>query len=160
MSDSRKKIIVILHDLRSAQNVGAIFRSADGAGVSKIYLTGYTPDPVDQFGRANGKIAKTALGAEQTIPWEHRRSFPLLARKLKKEGVSIIAIEQSPSSTPYLQWKPYFPVALVFGNEVEGLSPSTLRACDEIVEIPMRGTKESLNVSVAAGVLFFKAAEF
>lgn len=153
------KFSIILHDIRSAQNVGAIFRTADAVGVQKIYLTGYTPAPLDRFKRVDSKIAKTALGAEKTIPWESYKSVGALIKRLKKSGVHIVAGEQSPSAVSSTKWKPQFPLAIILGNEVLGVSSAILRACDEIVEIPMRGEKESLNVSVSAGIILFKALE-
>lgn len=150
---------IILHNIRSAQNVGAIFRTADAVGVKKIYLTGYTPAPLDRFGRADSKIAKTALGAEKTISWESCKSVGALIKRLKKSSVCIVAGEQSPRAVSCTAWKPKFPLAVILGNEVLGVSSAILRVCDEIVEIPMRGEKESLNVSVAAGIILFKASE-
>ncbi len=152
-------ISIILHNIRSAQNVGAIFRTADAAGVGKIYLTGYTPTPLDRFGRTDGKIAKTALGAELSVAWESCKNISALIKKLKKSKVDIVAAEQSPRAISYAKWRPKFPIAVIFGNEVLGVSPLLLKQCDEVVEIPMRGEKESLNVSVAAGIILFKAAE-
>ncbi len=154
----KKKIseyVVIVHDVRSAHNVGSIFRTADAVGVSKIYLTGYTPAPLDRFNRPVKEIAKTALGAEQSIPWEHERTFKAVAQKLKTEGYVIAAIEQSKKSIPYFSYKPPHHVALVLGNEVTGLEKAVLQKCDDVVEIPMHGNKESLNVSVAFGVVAF-----
>lgn len=154
------QVAVILHNIRSSQNVGALFRTADAAGVGKLYLTGYTPTPLDRFKRPNSKIAKTALGAEQTIPWEVHTSATALVRALKGRGVSVVACEQSSNSISYTKWKPEFPVAIIFGNEVLGVSKPLLSLCDEVVEIPMCGMKESLNVSVAAGIFLFKVTEF
>ena len=154
------KLVLILHNIRSAQNVGSIFRTADAAGVEQIYLTGYTPSPLDRFGRGNDKIAKTALGAEKTVSWETQKSASALIKKLQKKGFSITAIELSPRAVAYTKWRPNFPLALVLGNEVKGISVPLLKLCDGVVEIPMRGTKESLNVSVAAGIILFKTAEY
>lgn len=150
---------IILHNIRSAQNVGAIFRTADAMGIGKIYLTGYTPAPLDRFGRTDSKIAKTALGAEKTVSWESCKSVGALIKRLKKDGVHVVAGEQSPRAVSCTAWKPKFPLAIILGNEVLGVSSAILRVCDEIVEIPMRGEKESLNVSVAAGIILFKASE-
>ncbi|TAJ15186.1 TrmH family RNA methyltransferase [Patescibacteria group bacterium] len=150
---------LILHNIRSTQNVGAIFRTGDGAGVDMVFLSGYTPTPLDKFNRSNTKIAKTALGAEKSVSWEHHKSPTTLIRKLKKEGVRIIGVEQSARSVSYTAWKPHAPIAVIFGNEVLGVSKQLLALCDEVVEIPMHGGKESLNVSVAAGIILFKAAE-
>ena len=152
-------ISLILLDIRSAENVGAIFRTADGAGAGKIYLAGYTPAPVDRFGRPDPKIAKTALGAEKTIPWERAEHVSALIRTLKEADTRIVAVEQSPDAVPYTEWKPQFPLALILGNEVEGVPKEVLGMCDEAVEIPMRGEKESLNVSVATGIILYKASE-
>jgi len=159
MNQGTPRISVILHDIRSAENVGAIFRTSDAAGVQKLYLTGYTPAPLDRFGRPNSKVAKAALGAELSVSWEACKSPNALIKRLKKQHVKVVAAEQSPRATPYAKWKSAFPVAILFGNEVSGVSPALLKQCDEVVEIPMHGKKESLNVSVAAGVILFKAAE-
>lgn len=159
MNLNSAQFFIILHNIRSAQNVGAIFRTADAVGVEKIYLTGYTPAPLDRFGRVDSKIAKTALGAEKSVPWESCKSVGALIKRLKKNSVCIVAGEQSSNAVSCTKWKPKFPLAIILGNEVLGVSPAILRVCDEVVEIPMRGEKESLNVSVAAGILLFKASE-
>ncbi len=152
----KKKIFLILHNVRSLHNVGAIFRTADGAGVSKIYLTGYTPTPVDIFGKTRKEIKKTALGAEKTVAWEKYKDIGKLISKLKKEKIKIIALEQSPEAINYKKLKPKYPIALILGNEVRGISKQILNKCNSVIEIPMRGKKESLNVSVAAGVALFE----
>ena len=149
------QVFVILNDIRSMHNVGAIFRTADGAGVSKIYLTGYTPAPIDRFGRAVAEIAKVALGAEMSVPWEQREITELITA-LKAEGMQIIAAEQDLRSVPYMELKPTGPVALILGSEVGGVPADVLKLCDAVIEIPMRGTKESLNVSVAAVVALYQ----
>lgn len=158
----KKEIYLILHNIRSLHNIGSIFRTADAAGVKKIYLTGYTPAPVDRFGKIRPEIAKTALGAEYTVEWEKYKDITRLISKLTEnssplngELFSVVAVEQSPKSVNYKNFKPRFPLALIFGNEVRGLSPQILKKCDKIIEIPMRGKKESLNVSVAAGIILF-----
>lgn len=156
---------LILDNIRSAHNVGAIFRTADGAGVAKIFLVGTTPCPIDRFGRVRKEIAKTALGAERTMVWEWRPSssagkggFSALVRKLKKTGFKIIGVEQNKKAVDYKKviLPPKTKVAFVFGGEVSGILPAHLKLCDIIAEIPMRGKKESLNVSVAAGVALFR----
>lgn len=149
--------LVILHDVRSSENVGSIFRTADAAGVSKIYLTGYTPAPVDRFKRKNAKLAKAALGAEEFVPWEARADIFGLIDDLKRTGVRVAAVEQSPRSLAYTKFSLIGPTAFIFGNEVSGLSKEILEAADTVLEIPMHGKKESLNVSVAAGVVLFRA---
>ncbi|MBI2676607.1 MAG: RNA methyltransferase [Candidatus Yanofskybacteria bacterium] len=166
----KAKIFLVLHNIRSAYNVGSIFRTADGAGVDKIFLCGYTPIPTTMGIIAKGammpivrKIAKTALGAEKTVSWEHWSQTWRLLEKLKKDGVEIIALEQADNAVDYRKFKPKFlPVgrqvrlALIVGNEVNGLSKKILEYCDKIIEIPMRGKKESLNVSVAVGVALYE----
>ena len=147
---------IILHNIRSAYNVGSIFRTADAIGISKIFLTGYTPTPIDKFGRARADIAKTALGAEEEIKWEYKKHPKTVIQKLKEEGFSIIAIEQSEDAVDYKKVKVNGDVSFIVGNEVRGISSSILKDCDMIAEIPMKGFKESLNVSVATGIAIFR----
>jgi len=125
--------------------VGSIFRTADAAGVSKIFLTGYTPEPAP----------KTALGAEKYVSWGKIRYIVSLLKRLKKEQIKIIALEQAKGAVDYHRFKSKYPLALILGNEVRGISKSLLKKCDKIIQIPMRGKKESLNVSVAAGIALF-----
>ena len=148
--------ILILHDIRSAQNVGSLFRTADAVGVSKIYLSSVTPSPVDRFGRARSDDAKTALGAEKTVQWEVYIDATFLIKEYKKEGYEIVAIEQSLKSVDYKTIKSKKKMVVVLGNEVGGLSEDLLEQVDIIAEIPMAGNKESLNVSVAGGVALFR----
>ena len=147
---------LILPDIRSAQNVGALFRTADAAGITEIYLTGITPTPLDRFGRPNALVTKTSLGAELTVPWSYSKTLTPLLRKLKQKEFTIIAIEQSPASIDYKKVKISGPVAFVLGNEVEGISKKILEKIDIVAEIPMKGGKESLNVSVAGGIAIFR----
>lgn len=149
------EVAVLLHNVRSAHNVGSIFRTADAAGVSKIYLTGLTPAPVDRFGRVKKEIAKTALGAEKYVPWEKAARPQTIIRRLKKEGWTIIGVEQDASARDYRSFKTRKDSLFIFGNEVRGLPESVRSHCDVLIEIPMRGKKESLNVSVAAGIILF-----
>jgi 23S rRNA (guanosine2251-2'-O)-methyltransferase len=151
-----KQTYLILHDIRSAYNVGAIFRTADACGISEIYLTGYTPAPVDEFGRANSGIAKAALGAEKNILWQKAKMISVVLNKLKKEDVQIVAIEQDQKAVDYKKVKLKYPCAFILGEEVNGLTKQILNKCDLIAEIPMSGQKESLNVSVAAGVVLYR----
>lgn len=151
-----KKTILILENIRSAQNVGAIFRTADAAGVSKIYLIGVTPSPIDRFGRKRTDVSKSALGAEETIAWESKKLTCPLIRKLKREGYQIIALEQDLKSVDYKKVKAKNKFALIVGAEVLGIDKKTLRDSDVIAEIPMKGKKESLNVSVSLGVALFQ----
>jgi tRNA G18 (ribose-2'-O)-methylase SpoU len=151
------RIAVLLHNVRSTHNVGAIFRTADGAGAEKMFLTGYTPRPLDRFGREDKKLVKTALGAERMLPWEHQTSPIAALKKLKREGWWVVGVEQDERAKDYHSFKLAKPTVFVFGNEVRGLSSELRRACDQLVEIPMRGGKESLNVAVAAGIILFSA---
>lgn len=181
-----RDIAVLLHNIRSAHNVGSIFRTADAAGVSVVYLSGITPAPRDRFGRIQKGIAKTALGAEKNIKWEHVSSPVRLIAKLKKEGWTIIGVEQDKRSMDYRKFsaeggspaksghgasggKISKRTLFIFGNEVRGLAATLRSKCDLLVEIPMHGAmvrqahhprrtrrgKESLNVSVAAGIILF-----
>jgi 23S rRNA (guanosine2251-2'-O)-methyltransferase len=156
----KKKLFLVLHDIRSAYNVGAIFRSADGAGVNKIYLSGYTPSPPDKNKnhktQADKMIEKTALGAERNVSWEKCENPYELLKKFKKEKVNIVALEKTDASLEIKKFKANFPLALILGSEVEGVSEEILKKCDAIVSIPMRGSKESLNVSVAAGIAMYE----
>ena len=154
-----KKNVVIIHNVRSAYNVGSMFRTAETAGVSKIFLSGYTPTPIDQFGRKRKDIAKTALGAEKTIPWEHYAVIGQLINSLKKENFFVIALEQSPKAIDYKEVKSKQKTALIVGNEIRGLSKAILNKCDIVTQIPMKGKKESLNVSVALGIALFRILE-
>ena len=147
---------LLLHDIRSVHNVGAIFRSAEAAGVERVYLSGYTPGPRDRFGRARKDFAKTSLGAEHTLAWSHVRDAGQLVSELKKNGVRIIALEQSPHSVDYKRVEVESKCLIMLGNEVVGLPKKLLDAADVIAEIPLYGKKESLNVSVAAAVFLFR----
>ncbi|MEI6022331.1 MAG: TrmH family RNA methyltransferase [bacterium] len=150
-----KKILILL-DIRSSHNVGSLFRTADAIGVQKIYLIGTTPDPIDRFGRPNPDIAKTALGAEQTIPYEYYKTFVEVFALLQKEHVAIVGLEQYKDSVDYKQYVVQNDTALIVGNEVDGILESVLEKIDATIEIPMRGEKESLNVSVAGGIALFR----
>ncbi|MEX0652201.1 MAG: TrmH family RNA methyltransferase [Candidatus Paceibacterota bacterium] len=149
-----KETHIILHNIRSALNVGSIFRSADGAGVSKIHLTGYSPTPIDRFGRNEATIAKTALGAEHSVSWEQGEIQTVL-RTLKDSGYLIVGVEQTADAKNYKEFIARGKTVFIFGNEVGGLEDEVLRVCDETIEIPMRGEKESLNVAVVAGIILF-----
>ena len=149
-----KDFFVIAHNIRSLYNVGSIFRTADAFGVSKVYLTGYTGTPKN-LNHAK-KISKSALGAEKWVDWEYCRFAAKLIKDLKKQKVKIIALENNVKSTDIGKYKPKFPLALVLGEEVGGVPKPILKLCDMVVEIPMVGKKESLNVSVAFGVAAYK----
>lgn len=165
------KTAILLHNIRSAHNVGSIFRTADAVGVHKVYLSGYTPRPLDRFGRAQKEIAKTALGAERFLAWEYVRKPGSVVHRLGKDGWEIVGVEQDDRARDYRGFQCRQPTLFIFGNEVRGLSSAMRNACDTLIEIPMRGAivrqahhprhagygKESLNVSVAAGVVLFSA---
>ncbi len=149
-------IAVMLHNVRSAHNVGSIFRTADAAGVRHIYLCGYTPTPLDRFGRVQKEIAKTALGAERSLAWEYMKSPASVIAKLKKAGWKIVGIEQDAHAIDYRSFKAESPTLVILGNEVRGISKGLRDRCDVLLEIPMHGVKESLNISVAAGIALFQ----
>lgn len=144
------KRVVVLENIRSLHNVGAVFRTADGAGWDKVYLCGITGTPPDD------RMAKVSLEAEDFVEWEYVKSCEELCRKLKKDGYSICALELTTKSEDLLTASPDSSMALVLGNEVDGVTPEVLRLCDRFFEIPMRGQKTSLNVSVAAGVAMYQ----
>lgn len=146
------EVFALLHNIRSVQNVASIFRTADCLGVSEVLLVGYTPPPLDRFGRPRKDFAKVSLGAERAVVWRQFKNFSRARAFLKKRRAYVVAVEQSPQSVDYRKVKPRYPLALVFGGEVEGLPPKALSDCDIIAEIPMRGVKESLNVSAAAAI--------
>jgi 23S rRNA (guanosine2251-2'-O)-methyltransferase len=152
-------IYLLLHDIRSTHNVGAILRTADATGVKKVYFSGYTPAPIDRFGRARQDISKAALGAEKTVAWEAVADPIKLIKNLKKEKFQIVAVEQDKKAIDFRKLKPSKDVLIIMGNEVDGVDRETLDICEVIVELPMLGQKESLNVSVAAGIVLYSLVE-
>lgn len=144
---------VICENIRSLYNVGSIFRTSDALGVKKIFLCGITGTPL-QSG-----VLKVSLGAENSVPWEHNWHAWRAVEKLKKQGVQIVALELGNGSINIGKFKPKFPCALIIGNEVDGVSKSLLKRADVIVKIPMKGIKESMNVSVAFGIATYKILE-
>ncbi len=160
--DVKKEIYVLLPDIRSVHNVASIFRTSDGAGVKKIFLSGYSPAPVDRFGRDRNDFSKVSLGAEKSVVWEVVEDIPAFIKKSKKEGMRVVAIEQDSRSISLqdfkekvMEDKEFSKILFIFGNEVGGIEKGILELADEIVEIPMNGEKESLNVSVTAGIVLF-----
>lgn len=145
----KEKLVLVLPDIRSAHNVGAMFRTADGVGVDKIYLCGYTARP------PHTQLDKVSLGAEKWVPWEYSKQAWRLLGELRKRGYNIVALEQTKTSANIYKWKPKFPLALVVGNEKTGVTKSLLKYCDSSVELPMHGRKTSLNVSIAAGIALY-----
>ncbi|MCK4800330.1 TrmH family RNA methyltransferase [Candidatus Parcubacteria bacterium] len=148
-----KDFVVICDSIRSLHNVGSVFRTGDGVGVDKIYLCGITGVPDTQ--KHERQISKVALGAQNYIEWEYVKQSWRLVEKLKKEGYQIVSLEQTPKSIDYKKFKPKFPLALIIGNEGKGVKKSLLERSDKIIDIPMRGKKESLNVSVAFGIVAY-----
>ncbi len=152
------ELVVVLHNIRSLYNVGSIFRTSDAAGVSRLFLCGITPTPLDCFGKIRPELSKVALGAERNVAWEHVISTARCIKKLKAEGYVVYALEQSKKSVPYGSVRVRRgekKIALILGDEVRGIPPSILKLSDTILEIPMHGKKESLNVSVAFGIAIF-----
>lgn len=148
------ELVVIAHNIRSLHNVGSIFRSAEAAGVTKVFLTGYTGTP------PRNEISKVALGSELRIPWEHSKNIGSVIKQLKKDNYYIVALEQDPSSVDYrkVNVKSKNKVALIVGNEVLGISKPLRAKADIIAEIPMLGGRKSLNVSVAFGIAIYALA--
>ena len=142
----KNQFFVVVDNVRSIENVGSVFRTSDAFGVDAIYICGISPTP------KNEKLAKTSLGSEKTVAWEYHAQTWRLLRKLKSQGVFVVALEQASDSVSLEKCKPKFPLAVVIGHEVKGVSPSALKLSDSIIEIPMLGKKESLNVAVAFGV--------
>lgn len=163
-----RNIILIVYNLRSCHNVGAILRTCDGLGVDKVYLTGYTPYPKtvnDErlphiASKVNDQIAKTALGAEKSVNWQHFNEIEPLLSKLTAENFKLIALEQAPNATKLTNFKPPEKLALIVGREVEGLEPEIQKLTDKIVEIPMLGSKESFNVATAAAIALYHCRYF
>jgi tRNA G18 (ribose-2'-O)-methylase SpoU len=155
--EKRREVYLVLDNIRSVHNVGSIFRTADAAGVAGIFLCGLTPQPVDRFGNLRQDLAKVALGAERTVSWKYFQKTNEAVRFLKRGGCWIIAVEQTGNSLDYKKVKLKKKTAFVFGNELNGVSAEVLKESDLVAEIPMAGRKESLNVSVSAGVVLFRA---
>lgn len=144
---------VLLPDIRSGWNTGAFFRTADALGIQELLLCGYTPYPPHK------EISKTALGAEKTVAWSYWNHAEDAIQYLKKYSVSIIGLELHPSSIPIAEWKrkeKNTPICLVVGNEVTGINEKILSLCDEIVSLPMKGKKESLNVAIAGAIAMWE----
>jgi tRNA G18 (ribose-2'-O)-methylase SpoU len=152
MSDS-SRIDLVAINIRSALNVGSLFRSADALGINKIWLAGYSATPEHE------QVKKTALGAEQTVEWEKVVDPIECLERLKSEGIHIIGLERTEGAKDLESYKPQFPCAVVVGNEVEGLSKMQMERCDDIVEIVQSGQKESLNVAVAAGIAMYQICQ-
>jgi tRNA G18 (ribose-2'-O)-methylase SpoU len=147
--EPRLPFVVVLNNIRSLYNVGSIFRSSDGAGVGKVWICGITGHP------PNNMIAKTALDAQDHVPWEYREDIHSLLKELKADGYQIVMLEQTQESCSYEDFKPHAPVCLVIGNEIEGVMQDVSSYCDAAIEIEMAGIKNSLNVAVAFGIIAY-----
>jgi tRNA G18 (ribose-2'-O)-methylase SpoU len=143
-------VAVLLDNVRSMYNVGAFFRTADATAIEKLYLAGITGRPPKKA------ISKTALGADETVAWEHSWEALELIRGLRARGYEIAAVETSVHAVDLFDWTPRFPVCVAFGHEVDGLQPEISALCDTHVRIPMLGTKHSLNVATAGGVVLYE----
>jgi tRNA G18 (ribose-2'-O)-methylase SpoU len=160
----RRDIVVILHNLRSAHNVGSLIRTCEGIGVTKIFFTGYTPYPeqpgdtrLPHISRKVGKqIDKTALGAQDSMPWQSEETLGKIIKDLSRSGYMICALEQSESSTRLDEFKAPDKIALIVGNEVSGLEKHVIGMSENVLEIPMSGKKESFNVVQAAAMALYE----
>ena len=149
----RYPITVIAENIRSLYNVGSMFRTSDGAFIEKLWLCGYTGFPPRK------EIDKTALGSVETVPWEHTEDTISVIKRLKSDGYLIAALEHTDSSKNYFEAEYTFPLCIMLGNEVEGLSEEAVSLADMAIEIPMYGIKQSLNVSVAYGIIVYHLIE-
>jgi tRNA G18 (ribose-2'-O)-methylase SpoU len=160
------KVVLIAHDIRSAHNIGSLMRTAEGLGIEKMYITGYSPYPLVNDDprlphiarKVSARIGKTSLGAEDSLAWEYSADIKNVIKSLETMGYSIAALEQSDGSTNLAAYVPPPKLALIVGSETDGLSSEILDECDAIVEIPMAGRKESFNVSVAAAMALYHLA--
>lgn len=146
---TNNQLYIVLDNIRSAHNVGAIFRTADGAGVTKIFLCGITATPPHK------EITKTALGTIDNVPWEYYEKTVDAIKALKEQGIQVIALEQTEQSVNFKEFKYNNAVTIVAGNEIDGVSPEVLDICDGIVDIPMRGVAKSLNVATSTGIMLY-----
>lgn len=157
------RVVLIAHNIRSCYNVGSLLRTAEGLGMAKVYLTGYTPYPLTAHDRRlphlarklDHQIHKTALGAEQSVPWEYVPDISQAVTQLKHDGYSVVALEQAAGAIPLDVFQAPKNIALIVGREVEGIEPEVLAHADHIIEIPMHGQKESFNVAIAAAIALY-----
>ncbi|MDD4287838.1 MAG: RNA methyltransferase [Candidatus Peribacteraceae bacterium] len=149
-----RQIVLLAFNIRSLWNVGSLFRTSDSFAIEKIFLTGYTATPPRR------EISKTALGAEETVSWEKAEDPVKVIAKLKKQGFTIVALEQARGAVDLDKYEPPSKVCLIVGHEVLGVPKELLKLCDAVVHIPMHGKKESLNVAVAAGIALHQLRSF
>lgn len=160
---NKRSLILIAHNIRSCHNIGSLFRTAEGLGVRKLYLTGYSPYPIAHTDvrlphiseKMAAQIHKTALGAEKTLDWEHTDEIDKIIIGLKNDGYMIVGLEQNSEAHYMPTWKPPLKIALIVGREAEGLELEVISQCDQLIEIPMLGTKESFNVVQAAAMALY-----
>jgi tRNA G18 (ribose-2'-O)-methylase SpoU len=155
------EIVIIAHNIRSIMNIGSIFRTSEGFGVKQIWLTGYTPNPQSGLPHIRQKLAeklhKTALGAEKLVSFEYSPDVVKITTTLKKQGFRIVGLEQDNRSINLPDYKaPSDKIALLLGEEVAGIAPELRNLCDDLIEIPMFGQKESFNVAVATGIALYQ----
>ena len=152
-SSKKKPVVIVLDNIRSAHNVGSIFRTSDAFLITKLILCGITPTP------PSNEIRKSALGSTNSVEWVKEEETGIAINPLKKEGYYIVGVEQVEEATEIQKFQNNKPIALIFGHEVNGISQEIIDTCDEIIEIPQYGTKHSLNISVCAGIVMWKIAE-
>jgi 23S rRNA (guanosine2251-2'-O)-methyltransferase len=158
-----RQIAVVLHDIRSSLNVGALLRTADGLAIEPVYISGYSPYPLVEndtrlphiANKIAGRIHKTALGADKTVNWQHEVDVKKVIKTLRNDGYLIVALEQHPVAKLLPDYSPPNKIAIILGNEVKGVGEDVLALVDEVVEIPMLGKKESLNVASAAAIALY-----
>lgn len=163
MARGKRILVLIAHNLRSCHNVGSLLRTAEGLGVSNVYLTGYTPYPMKKndermphiAAKVHKQIQKTALGAEESVSWTHEADIFNAIAYLRISNYTIAALEQRDQSIDLTEWTPTPSIALIVGRETEGIEPEVLKACDITLEIPMSGKKESFNVVQAAAMALY-----
>lgn len=146
----RLPVSVVLDSVRSLYNVGAFFRTLDAAGAAHLYLAGITASP------PHHKLSKTALGADASVPWSRVDQVGGLVRRLQAQEITVAAVETTSRAVDLFDWRPRFPVCLVFGHEVEGLDRAVIEACDLTIHVPMLGSKSSLNVATAGGIVVYE----
>ena len=148
-------VLVILDSIRSSYNVGSIFRTSDGAMIEHLYLCGYTPAPPKK------EVLKTALGSTDSIKWTHEKDAVKVIKEFKEKGIKICALEQTSNTIPHyeIKFEEHFPLCLIVGNEITGVSQELINLCDFSIELPQYGIKQSLNVAVAYGIAVFKLRE-
>lgn len=158
-----REVVVIAHNLRSCHNVGSLLRTAEGLGLSKVYLTGYTPYPAEENDtrmphiskKISAKISKTALGSQQMVSWEHVEDIAEAVANLKTAGYTVVALEQGPNALPLPDYAVPMKIAAILGREVEGIESEILELADHCIHIPMLGQKESYNVVQAAAMALY-----